>query len=241
MIKTEQNIVEETLKTNKTSKFSHRTLDRVSRVVNQTGIPTLIGYFVDNMIDLLSSTENFLNARSNINAVDTFMSTFNQLILSRGVTAINVYYQIFSNIFVKFDAIAQFVRGAENRIIVRLDEAAQLAEGQAQERNDSEVDVENRISSLKHINAQLTEFRKNINTWICRQAANIAGNGISIQRDFRVRQIDCPSLLDWVDLEEKEDDETGQDQGEEDQDLTITRKYSTEDTSSFAENELPDE
>ncbi len=234
--------MEETLrKTNKTSRFSHQSLDRVSRVVNQTGIPTLIGNIVDRMIDLLSSTENFLNARSNINAVDTFMSTFNQLILSRGISAVNVYYQIFSNIFVKFDAIAQFVRGTENRIIVRLDEAAQLAEGQAQKRNDSEEDVEKRISSLKHINAQLAEFRKNINTWICRQATNIAENGISLERDFRVRQIDCPSLLDWVNLEGKEDYETGQFQGEEEQDLAITRNHSTEDTSSLAENELPDE
>ena len=193
--KEDQPIVEEMLRRESnepSNKLTSQILNHTNRILDQTRISTLAAYFFDVAIALMHTTDNILNSRTNITYIDTFMNAFNDLVSSRGLSAVNIYYQIWSNGFVPIDAVAQFVRGFENRFLRRQEVAETLA-ALAESRVDSGYVKK---VSIKDVRNELGSLKKNINTWICSQAANMAEEGVNIKRHFQARNIDCLSLID---------------------------------------------
>ncbi len=157
-------------------------------------------------------TGNFLNARSNIEGVDKYMSAFNNFFNSRGGGNWNNYYFIINNWWVIYDATAMFFRSIENRKVQKIRDAEDLAK----EEENKEV-IDEAVLTLNEANDQLVAFKNNLAAWICRNSPNIARNGvIKLRRlsrnDATERQIDCSSLLERLDKNEDEEEQTEEDQ-----------------------------
>ncbi|EFX86979.1 hypothetical protein DAPPUDRAFT_312451 [Daphnia pulex] len=127
-------------------------------------VKSLLDNGMDKATTFLIGANNFLNGNSNIDPIDRFNSNFNTLFTSTGTSAVNNYYNIFANFWVNFDAISQFVRGMENRIVVRRVTAAAAAKDK-----ESNAIVQEALSSLTAVNAQLEALKKNLNNSLRRQ------------------------------------------------------------------------
>lgn len=158
---------------------------------------------MDKVTSMITVTSNFLNARTQIRDVDRFLSTFSDFFASDGITAINSYYTVFSNVWVVIDAVAMFVRFIEAREKGRkadakdalaLEETAALA--------DEVVDI------LGVTNQRLDDFKRSMQILICRRAANVKRSGSDrFRRAAQERQLDCSSLLKRIDENKKRRDD----------------------------------
>ncbi|XP_057364523.2 uncharacterized protein LOC130685266 [Daphnia carinata] len=155
-------------------------LSHLKDVISPRAVFSIFGLGADKATRLMNGVENFLNARSNIDEVDNVITMFNKLFLSKGSNAVNNYYTLFANFWVNFDAIAQFVRGIENRIIVRRAEIqAEIAEEEAN------AIVEETLLSLTAANAQLEDFRNNLENLIQRRGIARIGAAASQKKDVQ--------------------------------------------------------
>lgn len=169
-------------------------------IISPRAVTSALGFGADKATTLMVGVENFLNARSDIEPIDRFMTTFNNLFLSKGGIAINNYYNIFANFWVNFDAIAQFVRGIENRIVVR---RAEVLSAAAEE--ESSAVVEETLSSLTAANAQLEDFKNSLSNLL--------------RRHDIARVIDTSRRGDALDeINEEEEDEEDDEQEDEQED-----------------------
>uniref|UniRef100_A0A0P6EIH2 Uncharacterized protein n=1 Tax=Daphnia magna TaxID=35525 RepID=A0A0P6EIH2_9CRUS len=151
-------------------------LSHLKDIISPRAVVSLFGFGADKATDMMIGVENFLNARTDIDEVDNAVSTFNRLFISKGANAVNNYYNIFANFWVTFDAIAQFVRGIENRVVVRRAEI----QDEITEREASDV-VEETLLSLTAANAQLEDFKNTLENMIRRRG--IARIGAATRND----------------------------------------------------------
>lgn len=151
-------------------------LSHLKDIISPRAVVSLFGFGADKATDMMIGVENFLNARTDIDEVDNAVSTFNRLFISKGANAVNNYYNIFANFWVTFDAIAQFVRGIENRVVVRRAEI----QDEITEREASNV-VEETLLSLTAANAQLEDFKNTLENMIRRRG--IARIGAATRND----------------------------------------------------------
>ena len=153
----------DTVNTRHEKPSSARMISSVRNILSPRAVVSALGFGADKATTLMVGVENVLNARSDIEPIDRFISSFNNLFLSPAGIAINNYYNIFANFWVNFDAIAQFVRGLENRIVIRRANALAAA---AEE--ESSAVVEETLLSLTAANAQLEEFKDNLSNLLRR-------------------------------------------------------------------------
>ncbi|KAI9562011.1 hypothetical protein GHT06_012975 [Daphnia sinensis] len=191
-------------------------LSHLKDMVSPRAVFSLFGLGADKATKLMNGVENFLNARSDIDEIDNVISVFNKLFLSRGSNAVNNYYTLFANFWVNFDAIAQFVRGIENRIIVRRAEIqAEIAEEEAN------AVVEETLLSLTAANAQLEDFKNNLENLIQRRGIARIGTAASRKKVQEGTQTEPPSSLD---LAHQNSDEI---QNEEEDELDTTQEMNS--------------
>lgn len=188
-------------------------LSPLKNLISPNTVLSVFGLGADTAIRLMTGVENFLNARSNIDEVDSVMSMFNKLFLSRGSNAMLTYYTLFANFWVNFDAVAQFVRGIENRIVVRRAEIqAEIAEEEA-----SEI-VEETLLSLTAANAQLEDFKNNLENLIRRQGIARTG-AVTRNKDAVEPQSELSG--------HEEDDDSDEEHDEEEDEPDLTRNVNS--------------
>ncbi len=187
-------------------------------IMSPRAVKSVLDIAMDKVTTLMTGANNFLNGKSNIEPIDQFTSNFNTLFTSPGSSAVNNYYNIFANFWVNFDAISQFIRGLENRIVVR-----RVTVASAADEEEANAIVEETLLSLTAANAQLEDFKNNLNNLLRRQ-------GIAI-----VQGTEKSKRADVVGDDDDEEEDEGQDE-EDVNSLThqfnspadqINRKYST--------------
>jgi len=192
---------------------SVRTSSIFRDIVSLKPVKSVLDIGMDKATTFLIGANNFLNGYSNIDPIDRFTSNFNTLFTSTGSSAVNNYYNIFANFWVNFDAISQFIRGIENRIVVRRVQA--VAETDEEESN---AIVEETLLSLTAANAQLEDFKNNLNNLLRRQ-------GIAIVRTGKIKRIGV--VNDSKDEDDKEDDDE-EDEDEDEEDVnTLTHQFNS--------------
>lgn len=206
---------------------------------------SVIGAAVDKATSMITSTSNFLNARTQITDIDRFLISFYTFFTSDFIVAYNSYFTILSNAFVVIDAVAMFVRFIEAR---NKDRAARAEDDEAlQESIALTADIEN---TLGLTNERLNDFRRSLQILICRRAGSIKrSSDTRYLQAAEDRQIDCSRLLKRIDknyhdqeqeldteTEEvqdgKEDEEVNEEEttesGEDLQDTVVRNSFETE-------------
>lgn len=182
-------------------KIHAETLDRKFTHEEKRMIESFVGLGFNSIIDIMTAVGNVLNARSNIDAVDRFMASFNTLFSSRGGNSLNLYYYMIGNFWVIFDAAAMVFRSWENRFAER---KSNVEVQEAQE--ETNAAVEETLAALQETNAQLTLLRENLVNLIRRQ--DIARRGVAGKRIPAERETELSSSSDGTDdSNEKEDEE----------------------------------
>ncbi|KZS18673.1 Uncharacterized protein APZ42_015230 [Daphnia magna] len=161
---------------------------------------SFVGRGFESIIDLMTAVGNVLNARSNIDAVDRFMTAFNSLFSSKGGSAVDLYYFQIANFWVVYDAVAMIIRAWENRIVERRDDV------EAQEaQEESNNAVEETLEALRETNTQLTLLRDNLADLIRRE--DIARRGVTGKLTPSKRRMGISSSSDGT--EDNNDKEYG--------------------------------
>lgn len=195
----------------------------------------------------MTAVGNVLNARSNIDAVDRFMTAFNSLFGSKGGAAVDLYYFQIANFWVVYDAAAMIIRAWENRFVQRRDD---VEAQEAQEESNSAV--EETLEALRETNTQLTLLRDNLADLIRRE--DIARRGVTGKLTPSKRRMGIFSSFDGT--EDNNDKEYGGEvEGEKSAkpstpEEAVSFKYEHNDSGradsitppdqTFNENEIPD-
>lgn len=190
---------------------SVRTRSIFRDIMSPRAVKSVLDIAMDKMTILLTGADNFLNGKSNIEPIDQFASNFNMLFTSPGSVAVNNYYNIFANFWVNFDAISQFVRGLENRIVVR-----RVTSSSAADEEEANEIVEETLLSLTAANAQLEDLKNNLNNLLRRQGIAI------VQETAKSKRADVVNDSEDEDDEEEDDDED-ENQDEENDVNSLTR------------------
>lgn len=187
-------------------------------------IESVVGIGVNRIIDVMTAVGNVLNARSNIDSVDRYMTAFNSLFSSRGSGSVFAYYYIIANFWVVFDAATMIFRSWENRFAER---KANVEALQAQQ--DTNSAVEETLAALSEANAQLVLLKDGLNNLIRRK--DIRRKGLaSKKQSFEEKQMEKYSELDEDDnSEEEEIEEEEEEEGLTSEDVTQDENTSQED------------
>jgi vacuolar-type H+-ATPase subunit I/STV1 len=196
----------------------------------------VIGIGIDKLADVLTGVSNVLNSRSNIDAVDKFMAAFTSLFNSTGGNNVFVYYYIFSNFWVVFDAAAMIFRVWEDRFKERESNVEAL---QTQQESDSQI-LET-LEALSEVNARLAVLKDSLNSLVRRK--DIQRKGLAaLKQGFEKKTIYLHSGLDVMDddsVDEEDKEEEDEDEGpmdEADEDGTEDANSSQEDTGTLSDN-----
>ncbi|XP_046441984.1 uncharacterized protein LOC124192627 isoform X1 [Daphnia pulex] len=200
-------------------------------------IESVIGIGIDKLADVLTGVSNVLNSRSNIEAVDKFMAAFTSLFNSTGGNNLYVYYYIFSNFWVVFDAMAMIFRVWEDRFKER---QANVEALQTQQESDSQI-LET-LEALSEANARLTLLKDSLNSLVRRK--DIQRKGLAaLKQGFEKKTIYLHSGLDVMDddsVDEENEEEEDEDEGPVDEDGTEDANSSQEDTGTPSDNNRQD-
>jgi hypothetical protein len=193
----------------------------------------VIGIGIDKLADVLTGVSNVLNSRSNIDAVDKFMAAFTSLFNSTGGNNLYVYYLLFSNLWVVFDAAAIIFRVWEDRFRERQSNVEAL---QTQQESDSQI-LET-LEALSEVNARLAEIKDSLNSLVRRK--DIQRKGLAaLKQGFEKKTIYLHSGLDVMDddsVDEEDKEEEDEDEGPMDEDGTEDANSSQEDTGTLSDN-----
>jgi vacuolar-type H+-ATPase subunit I/STV1 len=193
----------------------------------------VIGIGIDKLADVLTGVSNVLNSRSNIDAVDKFMAAFTSLFNSTGGNNVFVYYYIFSNFWVVFDAAAMIFRVWEDRFKERESNVEAL---QTQQESDSQI-LET-LEALSEVNARLAVLKDSLNSLVRRK--DIQRKGLAaLKQGFEKKTIYLHSGLDVIDddsVDEENEEEEDEDEGPMDEDGTEDANSSQEDTGTLSDN-----
>ncbi|XP_046642195.1 uncharacterized protein LOC124327253 [Daphnia pulicaria] len=196
-------------------------------------IESVIGIGIDKLADVLTGVSNVLNSRSNIDAVDKFMAAFNSLFNSTGGNNVFVYYYIFSNFWVVFDAAAMIFRVWEDRFKERESNVEAL---QTQQESDSQI-LET-LEALSEVNARLAVLKDSLNSLVRRK--DIQRKGLAaLKQGFEKKTIYLHSGLDVIDddsVDEEDEEKEDEDEGPMDEDGTEDANSSQEDTGTLSDN-----
>jgi DnaJ-domain-containing protein 1 len=193
----------------------------------------VIGIGIDKLADVLTGVSNVLNSRSNIDAVDKFMAAFTSLFNSTGGNNLYVYYLLFSNLWVVFDAAAIIFRVWEDRFRERQSNVEAL---QTQQESDSQI-LET-LEALSEVNARLAVLKDSLNSLVRRK--DIQRKGLAaLKQGFEKKTIYLHSGLDVMDadsVDEENEEEEDEDEGPMDEDGTEDANSSQEDTGTLSDN-----
>ncbi|EFX76991.1 hypothetical protein DAPPUDRAFT_106601 [Daphnia pulex] len=197
------------LKLDDSTKTTHEKPSSVifRNMMSPRAVKSVFDIAMDKLTILMTGANNFLNGKSNIEPIDQFTSNFNTLFTSPGTSAVNNYYNIFANFWVNFDAISQFIRGLENRIVVR-----RVTANSAADEEEANAIVEETLLSLTAANAQLEDFKNNLNNLLRRQGIAI------VQGTAKSKRAD-------VSMNDSDDEEEDEDQDEEDAVNSLTNQF----------------
>jgi hypothetical protein len=193
----------------------------------------VIGIGIDKLADVLTGVSNVLNSRSNIDAVDKFMAAFTSLFTSKGGNNLYVYYLLFSNFWVVFDAAIMIFRVWEDRFRERQSNVEAL---QTQQESDSQI-LET-LEALSEVNARLAVLKDSLNSLVRRK--DIQRKGLAaLKQGFEKKTIYLHSGLDVMDadsVDEENEEEEDEDEGPMDEDGTEDANSSQEDTGTLSDN-----
>lgn len=174
--------------------------EKLKRILSQRQMEKMFGSGVDTATSLLTVAENVLNGKTDVNDIDRYMSSFNDLFNSRGMTALNIFYTLFANFWVNFDAIGMFVRTIDGRIRDSIaEEETRLEEAENNLVGDT-------IDALDEANQRLADLKTNLKLWICREIVAVNREGLALEkRRAEGRQLDCATILRRAAFENAED------------------------------------
>ena len=213
-------------KSEKVSKPTHRVPFQSGRELVTNTAKSLFFKVMDEATDVLIASNNFINSNTNIPLVDKYTAAFVNFMNSVGGVNFNNYYFFFNNWWALFDAMAMYIRAIEERNIGRFEDKREAAKKEA-----ANVVIAETVETLNDANTQLIAFKDNLAAWICRNAPNIARNGViplrrrANQREDR--QIDCFSLLERVDEHWDEEDDGDEEEDLEEEHLKESKYSST--------------
>jgi hypothetical protein len=164
------------------------------------------------------------------------MAAFTSLFNSTGGNNLYVYYLLFSNLWVVFDAAAIIFRVWEDRFRERQSNVEAL---QTQQESDSQI-LET-LEALSEVNARLAEIKDSLNSLVRRK--DIQRKGLAaLKQGFEKKTIYLHSGLDVMDddsVDEEDKEEEDEDEGpmdEADEDGTEDANSSQEDTGTLSDN-----
>ena len=198
-------------------------------------IESVVSIGVNKIIDVMTAVGNVLNARSNIDSVDRYMTTFNSLFNSRGGGNLFAYYYMIANFWVVFDAAVMVFRSWENRFAER---KANVEALQAQQ--DTNSAVEETLAALSEANAQLVLLKDGLNNLIRRKDIRRKGRLLAFkERSLEEKQIDKYSgneFNDEKDDNSKKEEEEEEEEEPKNEDVTKDANSSQEDIVSLSDN-----
>ena len=200
-------------------------------------IESVVSIGVNKIIDVMTAVGNVLNARSNIDSVDRYMTTFNSLFNSRGGGNVYAYYYTIANFWVVFDAAVMVFRSWENRFAERKSNVEAL---QAQQ--DTNSAVEETLAALSEANAQLELLKDGLNNLIRRKDIRRKGRLVAFKEgSLEEKQVDKYSGNEFNDekddnSEEEEEEEEQEEEEPKNEDVTKDANSSQEDIVSLSDN-----